>query len=86
MNGLEPDVWLALLLGCLYGALAHLFWGRQWLHLPLFVLTGVIGCLLLRATGVQFVNMLPAPGGLPLLEATAVAWLLLGSVAVLQRA
>jgi hypothetical protein len=86
MNGLAPGVWLSLLVGCIYGALAHLIWGRHWLHLPLFVLTGVVGCLLLWASGLQFLAALPAPGGLPLLEATAVAWLLLSGVAVLQRA
>lgn len=85
MSGFEPGVWLSLLVGCIYGSLAHLMWGRQWMHLPLFVLTAIVGCLLMWFAGLQFVD-LPSPGGLPLLEATFVAWLLLGSVAVLQRA
>jgi len=86
MSGFEPGVWLSLLLGSIYGALAHLVWGRTWLHLPLFVLAGVVGCLVMWLSGLQVVGALPALGGLPLLEATAVAWLLLGCVAVLARA
>ena len=85
MNGFNPGVWLSLLIGCIYGSLAHLFWGRQWLHLPLFVLTGVVGCLLIWLIGWHAVD-LPVLGGLPVLEATVVAWLLLGTVAMLQRA
>jgi len=86
MRGFEPGVWLSLLLGCIYGALAHLAWGRTWLHLLLFVLAGVVGCLLMWLSGLQLVSALPVLGGLPLLEATVVAWLLLGCVAVLGRA
>ncbi len=86
MAGMEPGVWLSLLLGCIYGALAHLIWGRTWLQLPLFVLASVVGCLLLWLSAFQVLPSLPVLGGLPVLEATAVAWLLLGCVAVLGRA
>lgn len=86
MTGLQPGVWLSLLLGCIYGAVAHLIWGRTWVQLPVFVLVGVVGCLLLWLSGFQIMQALPVLGGLPLVEATAVAWLLLGCVAVLGRA
>jgi hypothetical protein len=86
MAGMQPGVWLSLLLGCVYGALAHLIWGRMWLQLPLFVLAGVVGCMLLWLSGFHAIQALPVLGGLPLLEATVVAWVLLGCVAVLGRA
>ncbi len=80
-----PGLFLALLLGIIYGALSHLFFGRHWLRLPLFVLVGAAGCALVWVAGIRLLPQLPAPGGLPLFEASIVAWLLLGIIAAWQR-
>jgi hypothetical protein len=69
-----------------YGALAHLLWGRHWLHLPLFLIGGATGCVIAWATGLHVFKQYPAPGGLAIPEATAVAWLLLTGIAAIRRA
>lgn len=84
--GLAPGVFISALLGLVYGSLAHMLWGKHWLHLPLFLIGGVAGCLIVWATGLQFLTQFPAPGGLAIPEATAVAWLLLALVAAIRRA
>jgi hypothetical protein len=84
--GLAPGVFLGGLLGLVYGSLAHILWGRHWLHLPLFLIGGVIGCLIVWATGLQLLRQFPAPGGLAIPEATVVAWLLLAGIAAIRRA
>lgn len=86
MAGLAPGVFLGGLLGLIYGALAHILWGRHWLHLPLFLIGGVVGCLIVWATGLQLLRQFPAPGGLAIPEATVVAWLLLAGIAAIRRA
>ena len=83
---LPPGLFLALALGALYGALGHLVFGRHWVRLPLFILVGIAGCVLVWLAGVRLIPRLPAPGGLPVLEATIVAWLLLGMIAAWRRA
>jgi hypothetical protein len=86
IDGLAPGVYISGLLGLIYGSLAHLLWGRHWLHLPLFLIGGVLGCLVVWATGLRLFDQLPAPGGLPVPEATVVAWLLLAGIAAIRRA
>ncbi|HEY0605185.1 MAG TPA: hypothetical protein VGD58_19860 [Herpetosiphonaceae bacterium] len=86
MSGLAPGMYIAALLGLVYGALAHLLWGRHWLHLPLFLIGGTLGCVITWAAGVQIFKQLPAPGGLAVPEATVVAWLLLSGIAAIRRA
>ena len=86
MAGVAPGVFLSVLLGCVYGALAHLLWGRHWLHLPLFLIGGATGCVIAWATGLHVFKQYPAPGGLAIPEATAVAWLLLTGIAAIRRA
>ena len=86
MAGLAPGVFLGGLLGLVYGSLAHILWGRHWLHLPLFLIGGVLGCLIVWATGLQLLRQFPAPGGLAIPEATVVAWLLLAGIAAIRRA
>lgn len=86
MAGLAPGVFLGGLLGLIYGALAHLLWGRHWLHLPLFLIGGVAGCLIVWATGLHLLTQFPAPGGLAIPEATIVAWVLLAGIAAIRRA
>ena len=86
MAGIAPGVFLGGLLGLVYGALAHILWGRHWLHLPLFLIGGAAGCLVVWASGVQLLKQFPAPGGLAIPEATLVAWLLLAGIAAIRRA
>ncbi len=81
-----PGLFLAVALGTLYGALGHLFFGRHWIRLPLYLLVGVAGCVLAWLAGVRIVTGVPAPGGLPLVEASFVAWLLLFMIAAWRRA
>jgi hypothetical protein len=83
---IAPGLVVSLLLGSIYGALAHLLWGRQWLHLPLFLIAGVVGCLAVWIIGLHVLQQVPAPGGLPVVEATVVAWLLLAIIAAIWRA
>lgn len=86
MGGIAPGVFLGGLLGLVYGALAHILWGRHWLHLPLFLIGGVVGCLIVWGSGLQLLRQLPTPGGLAIPEATVVAWLLLAGIAAIRRA
>lgn len=83
---LPPGLFLALLLGTLYGALAHLVFGRHWLRLPLYVLTGIAACVIVWLTGLRLLSQLPSPGGLALVEASVVAYVLLAIVAAWRRA
>lgn len=86
IGGIAPGVFLGGLLGLVYGALAHILWGRHWLHLPLFLIGGTAGCLLVWVSGLQLLTQFPAPGGLAIPEATVVAWLLLAGIATIRRA
>lgn len=83
---IAPGLVLSLLLGLIYGALAHLLWGRHWLHLPLFLIAGIVGCSVVWISGLHLLQQVPAPGELPLFEATIVAWLLLAVIAAIWRA
>ncbi|MBA3943667.1 MAG: hypothetical protein H0X37_03800 [Herpetosiphonaceae bacterium] len=85
LQSLSPGAFLALILGTLYGSLGHLVFGRRLVHLPLFLLTGIASCMLAWGFHLQFFHQLPAPGGLPIVEASAVAWLLLSFVAAWRR-
>ena len=81
-----PGLFLAVLLGALYGGIGHVIFGRHWLRLPLYVLAGIAGCTVVWFAGLRLLPQLPAPGGLPMLEASVVAWLLLLLIAVWRRA
>ncbi len=74
---LPPGLFLALLLGALYGAICHLLFGRQLIRLPFGIAVAIGGCALVWFSGVHLLKQLPAPGGLPLAEASIVAWVLL---------
>jgi hypothetical protein len=81
-----PGLFLAVLLGTLHGAIGHLLFGRHWIRLPLYILAGIAGCALVWLAGIRLLPQLPAPGGLPLVEASVVAWLLLSMIAAWRRA
>ncbi len=81
-----PGLFLAIALGTLYGAIGHLAFGRHWLRLPLFVLVGIVGCAVVWLADIRLFTHLPAPGGLPIVEASLVAWLLLCMIAAWRRA
>ena len=83
---LPPGLFLAILLGTLYGAVGHLIFGRHWLRLPVFLLAGIGGCVIVWLTRLRILGSLPAPGGLALVEASVVAWLLLSFIAAWRRA
>lgn len=86
MAGINPGVFLSVLIGAIHGSVAHLLWGKHWLHLPLFLIGGAVGCLIVWATGLQILSQFPAPAGLAIPEATVVAWLLLIAIAAIRRA
>ncbi len=86
LAALAPGVFLALILGTFHGALAHLLLGRHWSRLPVIVLAAILGCQVVWGLHHQLQRSLPAPGGLPLLEASIMAWLLLTPIAVWRRA
>ena len=74
MNGIEPAAMLLLLLATVYGALAHLFWGERWRHLPIYWGAAFVGCLACYGLGINLWGGGPAPAGVPLMETTAAAW------------
>lgn len=74
---MTPAFLLLLLVATASAALAHLLWGRRWLQIPLFWLAACAGCLLVYAAGFRLPLDLPSPGGVPVLEVTLGAWILL---------
>lgn len=83
---LPPGLFMALLLGSLYGSICHLLFGRQLIRLPFGIAIAVAGCALVWLSGVRLLTQLPAPGGLPLAEASIVAWVLLVLFTAWRRA
>ncbi|NJP05644.1 MAG: hypothetical protein HC837_08510 [Chloroflexaceae bacterium] len=77
MNGWDPATILLLLLATVCAALAHVFWGRRWLQIPIFWLAACLGCLLAYGLQIRIPLSLPAPAGVPILEAVLLAWFLL---------
>lgn len=75
MNTIEPAVLILLLLATVYGALAHLFWGTRWRHLPIFWGAAFVGCLVSYGLGIQIIRAGPAPANVPLVETSVAAWL-----------
>lgn len=74
---LNPALLLLLLLATASAALAHVFWGQRWIHLPIFWLAAVPGCLLASVVGLRFPLDLPTPAGVPVLESVLMAWMLI---------
>ncbi|MCG8353278.1 MAG: hypothetical protein MI924_36385 [Chloroflexales bacterium] len=77
MNNIAPATLLLLLIATACAALAHVFWGRRWKQLPIFWLAAFMGCLVAYGFGLHVPLDLPAPAGIPVLEAVLAAWLLL---------
>lgn len=86
LTPVPPGLFLAIMLGTLYGSLGHLVFGRHWLRLPLYLIAGIGGCVIVWLTHLRILAMLPAPGGLALVEASVVAWVLLSLIAAWRRA
>lgn len=77
ISSLNPVIVLLVLLSTACAALAHLLWGKRWIQLPIFWLAALLGCLLAYGVGMRIVPSLPAPAGVPVLEAVLLAWFLL---------
>ncbi|MBP1464569.1 hypothetical protein EYB53_002490 [Candidatus Chloroploca sp. M-50] len=77
MTGWAPATLLILLLATACAGLAHVLLGKRWRQLPVFWLTACVGCLLAYGLGWRFPLDLPAPAGVPVLEAVLLAWILL---------
>ncbi len=77
MNTIAPATLLLLLLTTACAGLAHVFWGRNWRQIPLFWVAAFVGCLLAYGLGLRLPLGLPAPAGVPILEAVLLAWVLL---------
>ncbi len=82
---MSPSVVLSLLLGSIYGLLAHAFVGRRWRQLPLYWATGVLGFFagyaLAVASGIETLRL----GPVPLMEATLGAGVALAAVFLFAR-
>ena len=83
---IPPGLFLSILLGTLYGAVGHLVMGRHWFRLLLYVLGGIGGCAIAWLIGLRIIPGIPAPGGLPIIEGSVLAWLLLCLIGAYRRA
>ncbi len=72
-----PATILLVLIATICAALAHLLWGRRWQQLPIFWLAAFVGVLLVYGFGLSLPLNLPHPAGVPVLESTLAAWILL---------
>lgn len=77
MSGVEPAALLLLLLATIYGAMAHMIWGQRWRHLPIYWGAAFVGCLVNYGLGIYLLKSGPTPAGVPLVETTVAAWLML---------
>jgi hypothetical protein len=80
VSALAPATYLLLLLSTALAALAHGLYGRNWQQLPLFWLTALIGTTAATWLNWRLPLNLVTPAGIPMLEATLLAWLLLIAV------
>jgi hypothetical protein len=74
---MSPAALLLFLIATASAALAHLLWGRRWLHLPIYWIAAFAGALIVYALGLRAPLELPTPGGVPVLEVVLGAWILL---------
>lgn len=71
----SPSLVLILLLAIIYGALFHLWKGRSWRDLALFIVVAIIGMGLGQLLGPVLGLNLARMGPTYLLEGTVLAWL-----------
>jgi hypothetical protein len=74
---MPPALLLLLLIVTASAALAHVLWGRRWVQIPIFWLAAAGGALIALAIGVQLPLRLITPAGVPILETTLGAWIML---------
>ncbi len=76
---MSPAPVLLFLIATVSAALAHQLWGRSWMQLILFWIAACAGCLIAYALGLRLPIPLPmlSPAGVPVLEATLLAWILI---------
>ncbi len=72
-----PAALLLILIATASAALAHLLWGQRWLQIAVFWIAAFAGTLLVYASGLRLPLQLLAPAGVPVLEVTMGAWVLL---------
>jgi uncharacterized membrane protein YjjP (DUF1212 family) len=77
MENIAPATLLLLLIATACAGLAHVLWGKRWRQIPLFWVAAFVGCLLAYGLGFRLPLNLPAPAGVPVLEAVLLAWVLL---------
>lgn len=74
---MPPALLLTLLIVTASAALAHLLWGRHWVQLPIFWLAAAGGAILAFVLGARLPLRFIEPAGVPVLETTLGAWLML---------
>lgn len=72
-----PAPLLLLLIASASAGLAQVLWGRTWRQLPIFWLAAAAGCLVVYWLQLRLPVAFVTPGGVPVLEAVLLAWLLL---------
>jgi hypothetical protein len=75
MTGITPALLLLLLLATASASLAHVLWGKRWLHLVLFWLAAAIGSFIPYLTGLRLPLDIPTPAGVSVLESVLMAWI-----------
>ncbi|MBO9321868.1 MAG: hypothetical protein J7457_07030 [Roseiflexus sp.] len=74
---MPPALLLLLLIVTASAALAHVLWGRRWVQILIFWLAAAGGALIALAIGVRLPLRLITPAGVPILETTLGAWIML---------
>jgi hypothetical protein len=74
---MPPALLLLLLIVTASAALAHVLWGRRWVQIPIFWLAAAGGAFIALAIGVRLPLRLITPAGVPILETTLGAWIML---------
>ena len=77
MTDLAPASLLLALIATTCASLAHVLWGKRWRQIFFFWIVAFAGCLLAYGIGLRVPLHLPAPAGVPVLEAVIAAWVLL---------
>ena len=71
---MRPELLLILLIGGIYGALFHLWRGKSFRDLPVYIVTAIVGFALGHVVG-EIINLdVFTIGRLHVVEATLVSW------------